>query len=503
MNPVILVATNDERARYLLGLTLETSHDLIQVRTVRDMLDALRDKPIDIAMIDIAVSDEEEQDSRLSRLLSDVFTVDRYVIVMIMAPDVTAEFTMRAQRQGAYCTISKPIDKYEVMAKVEGALRFAGLLEELRLKSEIGIARSTASLSTVTEAEKMRASQCVPSGHATNRTHESLRKLVEATVNIRDAEKLYSLIIEAVTYGFTVSQAALVLLEEDGYGLKVQASRGLDQEFLNTMEFRADEGIYSWLWRNGRVLFADEMGSAAGIEELGAIRREAGILQAKLCVPLGRERKPLGYLSLGAKFAGGPFGAEELEFIFAFAGYVAVAIENTLSFGRYKKFATRDELTQLFNRRYWRQYLETEVDRSKRYKRRLSVAIFDIDYFKNVNDTFGHPTGDRVLKAVARFMLESSRGTDIVGRYGGEEFIVILPETEAEVASAYCERVRRGVEEQLGKEGSGEFAHPGLTISGGMTAFIADTDTFDSVIKRADEALLKAKAEGRNRVVTL
>jgi len=257
------------------------------------------------------------------------------------------------------------------------------------------------------------------------------------------------------------------------------------------------------LWRNGRILFTEHVEDATGLEELERIRKEAGILQAKLCVPLGRRRKPLGYLSLGNKFTGDPFRTEDLEFIFVLAGYVAGAIDNTISFERYKELATRDELTQLYNRRYWKDYLETELERSKRYDRLLSVAIFDIDYFKNVNDTFGHPTGDKVLKAVARFMVRQSRSTDVVGRYGGEEFIVILTETHAKVASEYCERVRRGVEEQLGKEGSGDFVHPGLTISGGMTAFIKDADTYESIVQRADDALIKAKAEGRNRIETL
>jgi diguanylate cyclase (GGDEF)-like protein len=499
MDLITLIATNDERARNLLDLSLGSSYNLIQARSIREMLDAFQSKPVDIAIVD------EVLDGRpVSELLPEIFEISKYVVVLVMAEDAGAGAIADALRQGAHDTIPKPIDKYKVTEKIERTARLARLLGELRVGSEHRKERlSTLSLPIGPDASRAQAAQASFPPHGTGQPYGFLGKLAEAATSIRDTKKLFGLIVEAATDVLTVNQAALVLVEEDGYRLSVRASRGLDEEFLNQIKFSVSEGIYSWLWKNSRILFTDEAEHSAGMEELEAIRKEAKILQAKLCIPLGLKRKPFGYLSLGGKFTGEPYRKEELESTFTLSGYASAAIENALTFGRYKELSTTDELTRLYNRRYCKKYLEDEIDRSKRYDRPLSVAIFDIDHFKSINDTLGHPAGDEVLKAVAGFLLKCSRGTDVVGRWGGEEFIVILPETEAEVAYTYCERVRLGVAEQLGKREGEQFVHTGLTISGGVATFEPATDTFETIIERADRALYSAKRNGRNRIEKL
>lgn len=180
-----------------------------------------------------------------------------------------------------------------------------------------------------------------------------------------------------------------------------------------------------------------------------------------------------------------------------------LAIENAMLFERTKQLATRDGLTDLFNRRYCMQYLETEIRRSKRYDRPLSVAMFDIDHFKKLNDTLGHQAGDKVLGTVALLLLSCSRETDIVGRYGGEEFIAILPETSSEGASSYAERVREAVEHygNVAQEVSASLCS--LTISGGLAVFDPKKDTYETIVNRADQALYRAKRNGRNRIEIL
>lgn len=177
-----------------------------------------------------------------------------------------------------------------------------------------------------------------------------------------------------------------------------------------------------------------------------------------------------------------------------------LAIENALLFEKTRELAIKDDLTQLYNRRHILQALETEMQRSQRYDRPLSIAMLDIDHFKKINDAFGHRTGDDVLRSIARYLKGSSRVTDMVGRYGGEEFLVILPETNAEGAIGYSERVRRAVEE-FGKTQLSEFA-PNLTISGGVSAFDPSGDTLETLLDRVDRALYKAK-ETRNRIAVL
>jgi len=163
---------------------------------------------------------------------------------------------------------------------------------------------------------------------------------------------------------------------------------------------------------------------------------------------------------------------------------------------RYKEMAIIDELTGVFNRRGIMELLKREVARSERFKLPLSIAMVDIDDFKKVNDTFGHVTGDKVLKAVATIMKSVIRKIDMIGRYGGEEFLVIFPNTPGDNAKIAAEKLRREVESHKFKYKDREFK---VTISVGVAEY-KDGDTVETLIAKADEALYRAKEAGKNRV---
>jgi len=147
-----------------------------------------------------------------------------------------------------------------------------------------------------------------------------------------------------------------------------------------------------------------------------------------------------------------------------------------------------DPLTRVSNRRCLDETLDSLFAMMDRYKEPFSLAIIDIDHFKEVNDKKGHLQGDRTLQALARLLDETVRDTDIVARYGGEEFVVVMPHTDLENACRFAERVRRLIEADLG-----------LTISGGVTVAL-DGDNAQSLLSRADAALYSGKAAGRNRI---
>lgn len=147
-----------------------------------------------------------------------------------------------------------------------------------------------------------------------------------------------------------------------------------------------------------------------------------------------------------------------------------------------------DPLTRVSNRRCLDETLDSLLAMMGRYGEPFSVAIIDIDHFKQVNDKRGHLQGDRMLQAVARLLDETVRDTDIVARYGGEEFVVVMPHTSLENACHFGERVRRLIEKEIG-----------LTISGGVTSAL-DGDNAQSLLSRADTALYSAKSAGRNQI---
>ena len=165
------------------------------------------------------------------------------------------------------------------------------------------------------------------------------------------------------------------------------------------------------------------------------------------------------------------------------------------AYNRIRKLSITDPLTSLLNKRAINQRLDAEIRMVRRYKFHLSIAIADIDFFKKVNDNYGHQSGDSVLKQISMILESNLRSVDMIGRMGGDEFIVIFPHTKKEDAFIPVERLCRIVEQFKFKK-----INKNITISFGITDF-SDKDTRVSFVKRADEYLYKAKNSGRNRVV--
>jgi len=158
--------------------------------------------------------------------------------------------------------------------------------------------------------------------------------------------------------------------------------------------------------------------------------------------------------------------------------------------------ATRDALTGVFNRRYVENVLSKEVERAGRHGRPLAVAILDADNFKRINDTRGHQTGDEVLRAITERCRNTLRSHDVFGRYGGEEFVIVFPETNLDEAGLVAERLRAAVADEPFKVGDDTL---GVTVSIGLAAYTPGHD-MDKLLQRADAALYTAKQNGRNLV---
>jgi diguanylate cyclase (GGDEF)-like protein len=160
---------------------------------------------------------------------------------------------------------------------------------------------------------------------------------------------------------------------------------------------------------------------------------------------------------------------------------------------RISKIAITDPLTEIYNRKKFTDELERELQRSLRYRQKLSLIIFDIDHFKEVNDTYGHQVGDTVLQELTQLVREHIRKSDLFARYGGEEFVVLLPESDLQGACVLAEKLREEIE-------AFDFSHvAGITCSFGVSQYGEEEDS-ENFIRRADEALYRAKNSGRNRV---
>lgn len=210
-------------------------------------------------------------------------------------------------------------------------------------------------------------------------------------------------------------------------------------------------------------------------------------------VPLITAAKTHGYAGM---YRERPFDYEEESVFKRFCAHIATALEKIGLFEEIRVLSTNDGLTGLYNHLFIKSKLEQEMQRSQRYGSPLSVLVFDIDDFKEINDRFGHLAGDTVLAELARMLQTGVRSIDSVGRLGGEEFLVVLPETDGRAATIIGDRLRENLSNHVFQYDDKEIS---VSISGGVACFRNDRD-IGSLIGMADENLYRAKREGKNMV---
>jgi diguanylate cyclase (GGDEF)-like protein len=212
-------------------------------------------------------------------------------------------------------------------------------------------------------------------------------------------------------------------------------------------------------------------------------------------LPLSIQKRPLGTLVVGLEERH-RFGNEEMNMLLTVASLASIAVENGKLYEKMEQMATTDGLTGLFNHRVFQEKLDEALARTQRSGKKLSMILLDIDRFKKVNDTHGHPVGDAVLKGVAEVLKDGARAVDTVARYGGEEFAVIMEETEQAGAKVKAERIREEVKKVVFASDQGRFT---VTVSAGIATYPDDAKEKEEIVLRADEALYHSKRGGRDR----
>ena len=223
-------------------------------------------------------------------------------------------------------------------------------------------------------------------------------------------------------------------------------------------------------------------------------------------LPLARNMELIGSLNLASHHSDRFESNTASDFLQRLASIVTVCLNNTCNQERLKKIGLTDTLTGVNNRRFYDQRLLEEVGRAQRDKLVISCLFFDVDHFKQVNDTYGHNEGDMVLREVATLIRMNLRTSDVIARYGGEEFSAILNNTDNEKASEIAERIRLSIAEREYKLASGENIH--VSISIGVSTIHAGNYHIDvnklgqQLVQSADKCLYQAKQSGRNRVIS-
>lgn len=343
----------------------------------------------------------------------------------------------------------------------------------------------------------------------------------------RDVDRLLRMIIEETTAVMAAERSSLFLIDREKDEMWAKIAQGAE-----TVEIRfpVGTGIAGTVGRTGdSINIPDAYQDSRFNPEFD--RRTGFRTRSILCAPLlNTQGAVIGAVQVLNK-QGGPFTADDEALLAAMASQAAVALENADLYRKLRDLNQRleekveertadlvaanerlsvlnqelehlsitDGLTHVFNRRFFMERIRQEVKRASRYGNDLSLLMIDIDHFKQVNDTYGHQTGDRVLAGVAGLITSRLRDTDVLARYGGEEFALIATPMDLEGAAALAERLRQLVESQVFEEGKSVGVTVSIGVSGWKPFF---RENFEALIRTADEALYRAKGEGRNRVRT-
>lgn len=290
------------------------------------------------------------------------------------------------------------------------------------------------------------------------------------------------------------SNLILFLYSPENEELTACKTAGSDPFKDEKLSFKLSEGITGIAAQSKELLYLRDISTDKRYLHYKRAKRDKGSM---ISAPIVFKGRLLGVLNLHKPMIEA-FSEVELHLIKATANQLAIAIENAQLYEQTRLLSNTDELTKISNRRHFQTVLRREFSHAKRYNSIFSVIMIDIDHFKHYNDTYGHFNGDIALKQVAKILLNNTRGIDLVARFGGEEFIVLLSNTNKESAMIVAEKLRYAMSnEELILQDETVVS---ITISLGVAEYPHDSSTLEALLEKADHALYAAKSSGRNCV---
>ena len=311
--------------------------------------------------------------------------------------------------------------------------------------------------------------------------------------SVLELGELAEAMLRPLTKAVGASQASL-LLSSDSDFLSQFADRLVEGEPITSIKLSKDSPIINWLSREDKPLPRELIDLAPEFKGLEVESKRLDALGVELLCPIKSKSNVIGILALSKKHSGGSYSTDDMDLLVTVTSEAGVVMENAQLYARAKERAHTDELTGLFNHRYFHERLDEEISRCSRFGDIFSLLFLDMDLFKAYNDIYGHLAGDEMLRQVGQYIKSSIRGIDMASRYGGDEFTVILPQASLEDAYRVAERIRKRIEVEMDSKGAP------LTCSLGIASWPTDGVMREEIIQAADASLYYAKQMGRNRI---
>jgi diguanylate cyclase (GGDEF)-like protein len=346
-------------------------------------------------------------------------------------------------------------------------------------------------------AERERSLQIAE--RAVKRKVYDLHNLVEASneiYSILDFKQLINSALLTIIGQIGIQSAFALMYDSNNHAYDRCFQKGYKEKEIKNLTFNIESQIAKFFLSHDSPLFLKDIAKEEGFSRYITKLKK---LNVSIVAPIIHAERLQGIIAIGEKLYGRNFSQTDFELFHVLVNIISISIGNALNYEEVKNLSLTDGMTGLHNYRYFAIRLKEELNRARRNKTRVSLLILDIDHFKNYNDTLGHQAGDEALRALGKVLKNTVRDEDVVSRYGGEEFCIILPGSSKESMRKLGERVRRMIEdfnfykERVQPTGK-------LTVSLGGSTFPDDTEDLEILVQRADEALYHAKNLGRNQL---
>ncbi len=455
-NSAILIIDDDAGLRKTLSDVLRAKgYEVQTAENGAGGLAIIKEDSIDLVLIDLKLPDMSGIEV-LNRIKTDSPSTQ----AIILTGRATLDSAIDATNKGAFSYLQKPYDIEQLLLNIRRAIE--------KQEAEKKIIKDSV------ELQKM------------NFQLKALYDISRAVSRTLNMEKLFPEVLEALTSMgiFRVERKAAVFLAEKN-GLRLVSFVGISEEVQESCRnVMLGKCLCGMAAQTGEILISKN----SDHEERHTTTYKGMASHGHIIVPLKTAVKVMGVLCL--------YTETEVEIddsllnpLRSIGNQIGIAIENSSLYEEAKSFSLHDPLTGLGNRRYMQMQMEKSLETSKRYGGKLSVIMLDIDHFKKYNDTYGHVEGDKLLAGISDILRKTLRKADQIFRYGGEEFLIMLPNTDLPNACVAAERLRKAVE-----------LDSAVTISLGVSSYGETTQEGEALILKADEALYRAKQNGRNSV---
>jgi len=321
--------------------------------------------------------------------------------------------------------------------------------------------------------------------------------MAKALTSTLQLDQVLKTVMEKVQELLAPDTWSLLLVDEKTNELYFQIATGEAASKLKDVRLKMGQGIAGWVAQSGVASIVPDVSQdprfSGQVDAMTKMRTHSII-----CVPIRGKERVLGVIEIINLVGKREFDQEDTTLLQAMADYSAIALENAIHVQRIHELTITDDCTDLYNVRHLNFVLDTEIYRSNRYQYEFSLIFLDLDHFKEVNDTHGHLVGSKLLREMAELIRGSLRLIDYAFRYGGDEFVILLPQTGKESANVVARRLHERVNEKKFMAEEGLNLH--LTASFGLATYPADATTKAEMIRLADEAMYLAKNTSRNSI---